>query len=191
MSVVGRDPAVAPAAMGDCYRSEAMKSCLSRAFVRSCLSGGKIPSFCFPQQCVTKQTRSNSVNTKPARPVPWNKGRLTGQKPPLKFREIWSGRTQLRMAEIARDLALFNLAIDSKLHRCDPVALRAGDVVHGEHQDIFPFEHLPGSIHGGHLRSARRAPGRPEVDELVEGARRSTMGELAEHTLVADRVLVF
>ena len=76
---------------------------------------------------------SNSVNTKPIRPAPWNKGRLIGQKPPLKLWEIWTVRTQLRMADRTRDLALFNLAIDSKLRGCDLIALRVGDVAHGEH----------------------------------------------------------
>jgi hypothetical protein len=59
--------------------------------------------------------------------------RLIGQKPPLKLWEIWTVRAQLRMAGKIRDLALFNLAIDSKLRGCDRVALRVGDVAHGEH----------------------------------------------------------
>ncbi len=46
--------------------------------------------------------------------VPWNKGKLTGQKPPLKLREIWAIRTRLQMASNVRELAMFNLAIDSK-----------------------------------------------------------------------------
>ena len=49
------------------------------------------------------------------RPVPWNKGRLTGQKPPLKLNEIWAIRTRLQLTSNVRELALFNLAIDSKL----------------------------------------------------------------------------
>jgi len=54
----------------------------------------------------------------------WNKGKLTGPKPPLKVREIWAIRIRLQLAERLRDLALFNLAIDSKLRGCDLVALR-------------------------------------------------------------------
>jgi hypothetical protein len=46
--------------------------------------------------------------------IPWNKGKLTGQKPPLKLKEIWAIRTRLQMSASARELALFNLAIDSK-----------------------------------------------------------------------------
>ena len=46
---------------------------------------------------------------------PWNKGKLTGQKPPLKLKEIWSIRIRLQLSKQVRDLALFNLPIDSKL----------------------------------------------------------------------------
>ena len=46
---------------------------------------------------------------------PWNKGKLVGQKPPLRLRDIWSIRIRLQIAERTRDLALFDLAIDSKL----------------------------------------------------------------------------
>ena len=61
----------------------------------------------------------------------WNKGRLLGQKPPLKPREIWSLRIRLQLADKARDLALFNLAIDNKLRGCDLVSLRVRDVYQG------------------------------------------------------------
>ena len=60
--------------------------------------------------------------------VPWNKGKLTGQKPPLKLQEIWAIRTRLQIARKTRDLALFNLAIDSKLRSCDLVQLRVRDI---------------------------------------------------------------
>jgi integrase len=63
--------------------------------------------------------------------VPWNKGKLLGQKPPLKPKEIWAIRIRLQLEHRARDLALFNLAIDSKLRGCDLVALRVHDVVRG------------------------------------------------------------
>ena len=53
----------------------------------------------------------------PLIPVPWNKGRLVGQKAPLKLKEIWAIRIRLQLAGKVRDLALFNLAIDSKLDR--------------------------------------------------------------------------
>jgi integrase len=64
--------------------------------------------------------------------VPWNKGRVTGQKPPLKPREVWAIRVRLQISSRVRDLALFNLAIDSKLRGCDLVHLRVEDVMQGD-----------------------------------------------------------
>ena len=63
---------------------------------------------------------------------PWNKGKLIGQKSPLKLKEIWAVRIRLQIANRTRDLALFDLAIDSKLRACDLVRLRVRDVAHGE-----------------------------------------------------------
>ena len=63
---------------------------------------------------------------------PWNKGRLVGQKAPLKLKEIWAIRIRLQLAEKVRDLALFNLAIDSKLRGCDLVSLRVCDLSQGK-----------------------------------------------------------
>jgi integrase len=62
---------------------------------------------------------------------PWNKGKLIGQKKPLKLKEIWTIRVRLQMAGDVRGLAMFNLAIDSKLRACDLVKLRVTDVTHG------------------------------------------------------------
>ena len=62
---------------------------------------------------------------------PWNKGKLTGQKPPLKLKEIWAIRIRLQISKQVRDLALFNLALDSKLRSCDLVKIRVRDVTHG------------------------------------------------------------
>ena len=62
---------------------------------------------------------------------PWNKGKLVGQKAPLKLRDIWAIRIRLQLRHRTRDLALFNLAIDSKLRACDLVKLRVADVAHG------------------------------------------------------------
>lgn len=61
-------------------------------------------------------------------PEPWNKGKLYGQKPPLKIKHIWSIRIQLRLKENWRELALFNLAIESKLRGCNLVQLKVRDV---------------------------------------------------------------
>lgn len=63
---------------------------------------------------------------------PWNKGKLVGQKAPLRLKDIWAIRVRLQIAEKTRDLALFNLAIDSKLRACDLVKLRVRDIAHGD-----------------------------------------------------------
>jgi len=59
---------------------------------------------------------------------PWNKGKLIGQKPPLRPKHVWSIRTKLQIEGRTRDLAMFNLAIDSKLRGCDVIALKVEDV---------------------------------------------------------------
>ncbi len=62
------------------------------------------------------------------RRTPWNKGKLTGAKPPLRPKHVWSIRTKLHVEGRTRDLAMLNLAIDSKLRGCDVVALKVEDV---------------------------------------------------------------
>jgi integrase len=64
----------------------------------------------------------------PPRREPWNKGKPIGAKPPLRASHVWSIRTKLQLEKRTRDLALFNLAIDSKLRGCDVVAIRVNDV---------------------------------------------------------------
>ena len=63
---------------------------------------------------------------------PWNKGKLVGQKAPLKVKDIWAIRVRLQIQVRARDLALLDLGIDSKLRACDLVKLRVRDVCHGD-----------------------------------------------------------
>ncbi len=75
----------------------------------------------------------DTTATTAGRAVPWNKGKLLGQKPPLKLKEIWAIRIRLQLDQRIRELALFNLAIDSKLRGCDLVGLRVHDVVQGSH----------------------------------------------------------
>lgn len=72
----------------------------------------------------------NDLNStsKPIRRPPWNKGKLVGPKPPLRPSHIWSIRSKLQLERKSRDLALFNLAIDSKLRGCDVVAVRVEDI---------------------------------------------------------------
>ena len=72
----------------------------------------------------------------PARHTPWNKGKLIGARPPLRSKHVWSIRTRLQVEGRVRDLAMFNLAIDSKLRGCDVVSLRVEDVApHGHAVD--------------------------------------------------------
>jgi integrase len=63
--------------------------------------------------------------------TPWNKNKLLGQKMPLKLKEIWAIRIRLQIHKNRRNLALFNLGIDSKLRGCDLVKLRVNDICHG------------------------------------------------------------
>ena len=75
---------------------------------------------------------ANETSTVTARRRPWNKGKLIGPKPPLQPKHVWAIRTRLQLAGRTRDLALFNLAIDSKLRGCDVVGLKVEDVApHG------------------------------------------------------------
>jgi len=69
----------------------------------------------------------SSPIARPRRPA-WNKGKLTGQKPPFRPGHVWSIRATLQPERRTRDLAMLNFAIDSKLRGCDLVALRADDV---------------------------------------------------------------
>lgn len=68
-----------------------------------------------------------------SRREPWNKGKLIGQKSPLKPKDIWAIRVRLQLAHKVRELALFNLGFDSKLRGCDLVGLKVRDVCHGDH----------------------------------------------------------
>ena len=72
-----------------------------------------------------------TLNDAPMNKTPWNKGKIIGQKPALKLKELWEIRIRLQMAHNIRELALFNTAIDSKLRGCDLVSLRLSDVMHG------------------------------------------------------------
>lgn len=78
------------------------------------------------------ETQTNLLESQRTLFVPWNKGRVTGQKPPLKPRDVWAIRVRLQISNRVRDLALFNLAIDSKLRGCDLVHLRIEDVMQGD-----------------------------------------------------------
>jgi integrase len=70
----------------------------------------------------------NTVFNSPPKQQPWNKGKFTGAKPPLRSKHVWSIRSKLQAEGRTRDLAMFNLAIDSKLRACDVVALKIEDI---------------------------------------------------------------
>jgi integrase len=93
----------------------------------------------------------------------WNSGLMVGPKPPLKPKDIWAIRAQLRHQHRLRDLALFNLAIDSKLRGCDLVHLRVTDVV------------LAGSVRP-RASVVQSKAGRPVVFELTDACRESVQG---------------
>jgi integrase len=63
---------------------------------------------------------------------PWNKGKIVGQKAPFKVKEIWALRVRLQIENRVRELALFDLGIDSKLRGCDLVSLKVRDICHGD-----------------------------------------------------------
>jgi hypothetical protein len=65
-------------------------------------------------------------------PEPWNKGKLVGQKAPFKLKETWAIRVRLQLFRRARDLALFDLGIDSNLRACNLVRLKVRDICHGD-----------------------------------------------------------
>src|ERR1700737_1818650 len=105
------------------------------------------------------QDRENTVVTKPRR-VPWNKGKLIGAKPPLRPKHVWSIRTKLQVGGRARDLTMFNLAIDSKLRGCDVVALKVEDVA-------------PSGFAVDRATVRQKKTGRPVRFELTEQTRQS------------------
>lgn len=97
---------------------------------------------------------------------PWNKGKLIGPKPPLRPKHVWAIRTKLQLEQRTRDLALFNLAIDSKLRGCDVVAIRV--------EDVAPRGY---SIDRAIVR--QKKTGRPVKFELTEQTRESIDAYLA------------
>ncbi|PVE21477.1 recombinase XerC [Microvirga sp. KLBC 81] len=102
--------------------------------------------------------------------APWNRGKLIGPKPPLKAKEIWSIRIRLQVSQRVRDLALFNLALDSKLRASDLVALRVDDVA------------LNGRVRS---RAAvlQRKTGHPVQFEITEHTREAVGGWLEKQDL--------
>jgi integrase len=102
---------------------------------------------------------SNTVAATSAR-VPWNKGKIIGAKPPLRPKHVWSIRTKLQVESRTRDLALLNLAIDSKLRGCDVVALKVDDVA-------------PSGYAADRATVRQKKTGRPVRFELTEATRQA------------------
>lgn len=99
--------------------------------------------------------------------IPWNKGKITGPKPALQPKHVWAIRTHLQLAGRIRDLALFNLALDSKLRGCDVVALQVADVApHGYTLDRATVR--------------QKKTGRPVKFEITENTRESVDRYLKE-----------
>ncbi len=94
--------------------------------------------------------------------TPWNKGKLIGAKPPLRPKHVWSIRTHLMVERRTRDLAMFNLAVDSKLRGCDVMALKV--------EDIAPNGY---TIDRATVR--QRKTGRPVKFELTDQTRETVM----------------
>src|ERR1022692_3500075 len=92
--------------------------------------------------------------------IPWNKGKLTGAKPPLRQKHVWAIRTKLQIEQRTRDLALFNLAIDSKLRGCDVVALKVEEVA-------------PNGYCADRATVRQKKTGRPVRFELTEQTRQA------------------
>ena len=92
--------------------------------------------------------------------APWNKGKLIGAKPPLRQKHVWAIRTMLQVERSKRDLAMFNLAIDSKLRGCDVVAIRVDDVA-------------PNGYAIDRATVRQRKTGRPVRFELTEQTRQA------------------
>jgi integrase len=107
---------------------------------------------------------------------PWNKGKLIGQKSPLKLKDIWAIRIHLQLDKRIRDLALFNLAIDSKLRGCDLVDLRVRDIAHGN------------QIMSRAIVMQRKTQ-RPVQFELTEQTRESVTAWIAKANLNSEQYL--
>jgi len=109
----------------------------------------------------------NPTNTRVTQP--WNKGKLAGAKPPLSPKHVWAIRTRLQLLKRLRDLALFNLAIDSKLRGCDLVGLRVADVApHGYAVDRASVK--------------QRKTGKPVRFEITEQTRQAIDDHLSRRT---------
>ena len=117
-------------------------------------------------------TNTTKTNNK----TPWNKGRLIGQKSPLSLQDIWSVRMKLRNENRLRDLALFNMALDSKLRACDLLNLRVLDVSNGEEIN-------------SRATVLKKKTGRPVQFEITQKTRKSTSAWIKKASLTGSDFL--
>lgn len=136
------------------------------------------------------------INPSAPKRVPWNKGKLIGAKPPLQPKHVWSIRTKLEVAGRVRDLAMFNLAIDSKLRGCDVVAVKVDDIAPSGsaveratvrqkktgHPVRFELSEQTRQAVDDYLKTATKAAG----DFLFTGRRGSSMSTRQYARLVSD-----
>ena len=109
-----------------------------------------------------------AINSAVRRREPWNKGKLVGQKAPFKLKEIWAIRIRLQITNRTRDLALFDLAFDSKLRACDLVKLRVRDICHAD-RVAARDRHAAEDAAPGAVRDHRADPGSgPELGRPSE-----------------------
>ena len=108
--------------------------------------------------------------------TPWNRGRVIGQKLPLKLRDIFGIRVRLQLQRRVRDLAMFNLAIDSKLRGCDLIALRVCDLAR------------EGGL-GARAQIIQRKTGKTVQFELTEQTRRAVMDWINRRSLTREDYL--
>jgi integrase len=121
---------------------------------------------------IEKESEMENTQTR----EPWNKGKLIGQKPPLKLKDIWAIRIDLRLGKHIRDLAMFNLAIDSKLRGCDLVNLRVRDVTHSNQMMTRAMV-------------VQRKTQRPVQFELTEETRNAVAAWIAKANLKSEQYL--
>ena len=118
---------------------------------------------------------------------PWNQGKLIGQKPPLQPKHVWAIRTRLQLAKRRRDLALFNLAIDSKLRGCDVVSLRVEDVA--PHGYAIERATVRQKKTGRPVRFEITEQTRQAINDYLEAARKKSPGFLFTGRRGEDRCL--
>ena len=104
---------------------------------------------------------------------PWNKGRMVGQKRALKLKEVWAIRARLEIQKNIKELALFNLAIDSKLRGCDLVSLHVSDIARG-HQIL------------NRATKIQQKAGKPVIFEITKPTRKALTNLFAETNLAPE-----